>query len=309
LSRNIESFGLWNQFHAPQALFDWNRLSAAQLKSFSNFPTLSTPHDLSAFIGLTSLVLNGISQDVARNQRLFRNLPLTIQKLHLSFSKTAIPAAWISYFPKTLTELDMRIFGLTEKEETISPEEAQILSQFGSLTKLCLYFDMPKIEDYMLSWLPKHSLLTLMLTGKCPLLSSACFKYLPRFLQTFDVKHLAAHHDNDVIQLPRTLRSLRIPNSSFSTSVLPLLPTTILSITMREPKSFDYFEFQTTQQNSSFPDQRISSNSVNFFTHVPLNDEQKVRSTPVQHKKEFERKLRFLIYSVIGCLVWYFTLK
>jgi hypothetical protein len=327
LPSSLEVFGLTLRFHFPRGdprescvfydlltqiigLESLNNVTSLKSLAFepvsipSSLPPLENISD--SFGNLTSLVLaECMLPNQGQNQKFFCNLPPFLRRLNLSFCMDLIPAAWISNFPRTLMDLEIRSTAMDPSQISISPPEFASLSRFTNLSRLVLYYDMPEIEDHMLRCLPKHSMLELRFCGRCPVLSSGCFKYLPRFLESLEMRLLTSCEDDDAIHLPRTIRRLILCNCSFSAAALPYLPTTIQRYNLASSSSglslHKYIHREGEQQ--LYPDERIAINSVNFTTVAPIIPKESAISEETQ---AYERNLDPVTSFILGLLarIW-----
>jgi hypothetical protein len=74
-----------------------------------------------------------------------------------------------------------------------------------NLNELSFPWNLSHISDEMIALLPRL-LLQLTLNAQSHILTGACFQFLPRFLQVFSTHLRVDFQEEDLLNLPRTLR-------------------------------------------------------------------------------------------------------
>lgn len=187
---------------------------------------------------------------------------------------------FLAFLPKTFTSLqltcpgpipmevfdmlptEIRKLHLTERGKSgeLTIQGLSSLSALVNLVELYCPMNLPLIEDEMINWLPR-SLIALHLPGHPAKLTSACFAYLPRQLQSLTLNSISKGQIADVAWLPRGLRTLTISRAQwFTKECFPLLPTTIMYSSRLNDLDSAYWK-SIGPANEETPDPRTSTNS------------------------------------------------
>jgi hypothetical protein len=199
----------------------------------------------------------------------------------------------LHHLPKGL--LKLTLIGAPKSSAEMDATGFFYLSEFLDLQKVHLTFRMPQVEDGIFRMLPR-SLIQLKLSGSCPMLTAACFEFLPRFLQTLHLQGLTNAKNRQIILLPRTLRRICLEEvRGLTADCMSLLPTTLTSATIGKHEPLPFVMWQMTRKigEPTFPDSRIHENSFNFHSDMTLST---LSSSNLIKKQETRQNRKWLPY-------------
>lgn len=230
----------------------------------------------------------------------FKNCPKHLKQLCLHAVSANIQEESFEYLPKSIQKLDLYIEMEEQPAGQLTTKGLHFLSLLPHLKSLCLPHDMNTIEDANLQVLPS-SLRKLRLHGECPLLTTGCFWYLPRFLKTLDLRKLEIGTDEDTVHLPRTLTELTLPRLVFLTPACgPLLPATLSRDLVNAKVPLNCQSLIKNNRGNLNDDSKLQAmSSLNFALRLPKSPELTNRPHPSKLRQEYE-KFVFFFKTLFG---------